>query len=193
MLGPIFGGFFSREKAAKSDTEMGTVLSFSPRDKTPPYAMEYSGNAGHGFHNNHYSGYSNQQRHYSKENILLHNNNPGIVGPGDGVLLNQADKALLEKGMKKHNMFLNALSWKRFTGSSSSSSGTGKRKSGDGKAGLVIAAADKENHVSSHVISAAGNVMVGRSQGNHVAPFSRQPLDNVHPMVDNNKNIQVRY
>jgi len=44
---------------------MGTVLSFSPRDKTPPYAMEYNGNntsslAGHHIHNNHYSNYSNQ-------------------------------------------------------------------------------------------------------------------------------------
>jgi hypothetical protein len=100
--------------------------------------------------------------------------------------LNQADKALLEKGMKKHNMFLNALSWKRFTGSSSSgNSGTGKRKAGDGKAGLVIASADKENHVSSHVVAAS------RNQGNLVAPFSRQSHDNVHPMVDTNKNIQV--
>lgn len=200
VLGPIFGGLFSRERSAKSDTEMGTVLSFSPRDKTPPYAMEYSANSGHNIHNNHYSGYSNnQQRHYSKENILLHNNNASMADGGGGgngggiVLMNQADKTLLEKGMKKHNMFLNALSWKRFTGSSSSAaSGTGKRKSGDGgKAGLIIAAADKENHVSSHVISAAGGVL-GRNPGNHVAPFSRQALDNVHPMVDNNKNIQVR-
>ncbi len=93
--------------------------------------------------------------------------------------------------MKKHNMFLNALSWKRFTGSSSTS-GTGKRKSCDGKAGLVIAAAaDKENHVSSHVIG-TGGVLAARNPGNHVAPFSRQALDNVHPMVDNNKNIQVK-
>jgi hypothetical protein len=66
LFGPIFGGFFSREKSAvRSETEMGTVLSFSPRDKTPPYAMEYNGNntsslAGHHIHNNHYSNYSNQ-------------------------------------------------------------------------------------------------------------------------------------
>lgn len=126
IFGPIFGGIFQREKTvAKSDTaEMGTVLSFSPRDKTPPYAMEYNANNGgslanHHLHNNHYSGYNNQQqlvgRHYSKENILLHNNNATGGDGGSGVLLNQADKAMLEKGMKKHNVFLNALSWKRFT------------------------------------------------------------------------------
>jgi hypothetical protein len=123
LLPPIFGGLFHRERTViKSDNEMGTVLSFSPRDKTPPYAMEYNANNGgsianHHIHNNHYSNYNNQQRHYSKENILAHNNNAmgGDTG-SNGVLLNQADKAMLEKGMKKHNMFLNALSWKRFTG-----------------------------------------------------------------------------
>jgi hypothetical protein len=40
------------------------------------------------------------------------------------------------------------------------------------------------------VINAAG-MAVSRNSGNLVAPFSRQPLDNVHPMIDSNKNIQA--
>ena len=91
-----------------------------------------------------------------------------------------------------NNTFHIELSFSSSSSSSSSSGNNnhGKRKSGDGKAGVVIASADKENHVSSHVINATG-VMTSRNQGNHVAPFSRPALDNVHPMIDTNKNIQV--
>ena len=56
----------------------------------------------------------------------------------------------------------------------------------------MIATADKENHVSSHVINTASGLVTTRNQGNLVVPFSRQALDNVHPMIDNNKNIQVQ-
>lgn len=139
---------------------MGTVLSLSPRDKAPPYAMEYSN--GSSMHQNHYNnGY--QVHRGSRENILQHNNNP--------VVIQQTDKSN-DKGLKKH-MFLNALSWKRLT---SSSSGQSQSK----------ITSEKDNHFYNQ-IAHSGNPM-SRSM---VAQYTRQPLDNVHPSVENNKNIQV--
>ena len=87
------------------------------------------------------------------------------------------------------------LKFQQFDSSSSTSSTSsgnnnhGKRKS-DSK---VIATADKENHVSNHVMNTASGLMTSRNQGNLMVPFSRQALDNVHPMIDNNKNIQVYF
>lgn len=99
---------------------MGTVLSFSPRDKAPPYAMDITSN-------------------YSAKSKDFVNNENALV----------ADRAMFDKGLKKHSMFLNALSWKKFTSSS-------KRKQTDKR-----------------------------------TPFApRPPLDNIHPAVDSNKNIQ---
>ena len=74
--------------------------------------------------------------------IIINNENAHLL----------AEKSALEKNLKKHSMFINALSWKKFNAN--------KKKSGDGssksKQGLAF----------------------------------RTPLDNIHPLVDNNKNIQ---
>ena len=61
------------------------------------------------------------------------------------------EKSALEKNLKKHSMFINALSWKKFN--------TNKKKANEG------------------------------SSKHKGLPF-RTPLDNIHPVVDNNKNIQ---
>ena len=61
------------------------------------------------------------------------------------------EKNALEKNLKKHSMFINALSWKKFN--------TSKKKS------------------------------VDSSNKNKGLAF-RPPLDNIHPLVDNNRNIQ---
>ena len=73
--------------------------------------------------------------------IIINNENAHLL----------AEKSALEKNLKKHSMFINALSWKKFNAN--------KKKSGDGS---------------------------GKSKG---LAF-RTPLDNIHPLVDNNKNIQ---
>merc|ERR1712026_478180 len=105
---------------------MGTVLSFSPREKSPPYALDYNETI----------------NNLKNKEILINNENAHLL----------VDKSALEKNLKKHSMFINALSWKKFNSS--------KKKSVDssskGKGGLAF----------------------------------RAPLDNIHPIVDNNKNIQ---
>ena len=70
------------------------------------------------------------------------------------------EKNALEKNLKKHSMFINALSWKKFNG--------GKKK------GVVE--------------SQTTTTMTGSKTGKGLA--FRPPLDNIHPTVDNNKNIQ---
>ena len=61
------------------------------------------------------------------------------------------EKSALEKNLKKHSMFINALSWKKFN--------SGKKK--------PLETVTKGKGLS-----------------------FRTPLDNIHPIVDNNKNIQ---
>ena len=73
--------------------------------------------------------------------IIINNENAHLL----------AEKSALEKNLKKHSMFINALSWKKFNAN--------KKKPGDGSS---------------------------KSKG---LAF-RTPLDNIHPLVDNNKNIQ---
>ena len=73
--------------------------------------------------------------------ILINNENAHLL----------VEKSALEKNLKKHSMFINALSWKKFNSS--------KKKPLE---------------------------TVTKSKG---LSF-RTPLDNIHPIVDNNKNIQ---
>lgn len=163
--------------------KMGTVLSFSPREKTPSsFSMEYNNLKGNG-NNYQYCDYRS-----SKENILSHNNNSN-----GSAILSSASKAIIEKGMKKHNMFLNALSWKRFTSNTtaaapSNSSSSGRRKSHDKKSNPGASSHyEKENHVNNQIPNGGRNPY----NKNVVGQFSRQPLDNVHPYIENQKNIQV--
>lgn len=114
---------------------MGTVLSFSPRDKNPPYAVDYTINSSTG------------GMEGSKENLT------------DNII------STTDKGLKKHSMFLNALSWKKLSSS--------KRK-------------------MDHTITYAKNTNSVATQQTRLgsAGFPLQSLDNVHPVIDNNKNIQ---
>jgi len=80
---------------------MGTVLSFSPREKTPPYALDYNQAINYEAINN-----------LKHKEILINNENAHLL----------VDKSALERNLKKHSMFINALSWKKFNSS-------GKKKS----------------------------------------------------------------
>jgi len=126
-----FGTLTKEKKPLGSN--MGTVLSFSPREKTPPYALDYT----NPINNINYETINNLK---NKE-ILINNENAHLL----------VEKSALEKNLKKHSMFINALSWKKFN--------TNKKKANEG------------------------------SSKHKGLPF-RTPLDNIHPVVDNNKNIQ---
>ena len=103
------------------------------REKSPPYALDYT----NPINNINYETINNLK---NKE-ILINNENAHLL----------VEKNALEKNLKKHSMFINALSWKKFNSS--------KKKS------------------------------VDSSNKNKGLAF-RPPLDNIHPLVDNNRNIQ---
>ena len=103
------------------------------REKSPPYALDYT----NPINNINYETINNLK---NKE-ILINNENAHLL----------VEKTALEKNLKKHSMFINALSWKKFN--------TSKKKS------------------------------VDSSNKNKGLAF-RPPLDNIHPLVDNNRNIQ---
>ncbi|KAG8195086.1 hypothetical protein JTE90_029665 [Oedothorax gibbosus] len=113
---------------------MGTVLSFSPRERKPSYNINNS--------------YTYEQINNAKNNLTTKadsNNKASAENNLNNANLNH-NNATKEKGsshFKKHSLFINALSWKHFTSSSKK----------------------KNNKV-------------------------RQPLDSIHSIVDNNKNIQ---
>jgi len=115
---------------------MGTVLSFSPREKNPPYALDYT-------NPNNNINYETINNLKNKE-ILINNENAHLL----------VERSALEKNLKKHSMFINALSWKKFN--------SNKKKP----------PVESGNKNKSHGIS------------------FRPPLDNIHPIIDNNKNIQ---
>ena len=108
---------------------MGTVLSFSPREQKPYYG-DYTLN------NHSYEAINNVR---NKEKAAVNNENANILN----------ERNALERNFKKHSLFINALSWKRF-------SNTNKKKLDNKNKNLTL----------------------------------RQPLDNIHPFIDNNKNIQ---
>lgn len=135
---------------------MGTVLSFSPRERRPVYTSSSTGD----FALNNFSyeqlnnaknkPISNLSRSTSNHN--LQNSNCNNLNNNDHARI-ISEKTALEKNLKKHSLFINALSWKRF-----STTNNNKKK------------LDNKNK----------NITV-----------FRQPLvDNIHPMVDKNKNIQ---
>jgi hypothetical protein len=66
------------------------------REKTPPYALDYT----NPMNNISYETINNLK---NKE-ILINNENAHLLG----------EKGALEKNLKKHSMFINALSWKKF-------------------------------------------------------------------------------
>ena len=66
------------------------------REKTPPYALDYTNAINYDTLNN-----------LKNKEILINNENANIL----------IDKNALEKNLKKHSMFINALSWKKFNNS----------------------------------------------------------------------------
>ncbi|KAK5641604.1 hypothetical protein RI129_010151 [Pyrocoelia pectoralis] len=138
---------------------MGTVLSFSPRERRPVYTS--TSTTDFTLNNFSYEQLNNVKNRENKSNTNLtnsnsnhnlHNNNCNNINNNDNARI-ISEKNALEKNLKKHSLFINALSWKRF-----STANNNKKK------------LDNKNK----------NVTV-----------FRQPLvDNIHPVVDKNKNIQ---
>lgn len=134
---------------------MGTVLSFSPRERRPVYTTTSNGDFT--LNNFSYEQLNNVKNRENKSNANITNSNSNHslqnnINNNDNARI-ISEKNALEKNLKKHSLFINALSWKRF-----STTNNNKKK------------LDNKNK----------NVTV-----------YRQPLvDNIHPVVDKNKNIQ---
>lgn len=134
---------------------MGTVLSFSPRERRPVYTTSSTGDFN--LNNFSYEQLNNVKNRENKTNTSItnsnnHNINCNNLNNNDNARI-ISEKHALEKNLKKHSLFINALSWKRF-----STTNNNKKK------------LDNKNK----------NVTV-----------FRQPLvDNIHTVIDRNKNIQ---
>ncbi|GBP10615.1 Cyclin-dependent kinase 5 activator 1 [Eumeta japonica] len=99
---------------------MGTVLSFSPRERRPPCAAPPADRAAHAAAALAYS-YERLNNAKNRENRA----EPGPLPPPparderratlDDAAKIIAEKSALEKNLKKHSLFINALSWKRFS------------------------------------------------------------------------------
>ncbi|XP_063229074.1 cyclin-dependent kinase 5 activator 1 [Bacillus rossius redtenbacheri] len=140
---------------------MGTVLSFSPRERRPAYGGQ--GGGGGDFTLNNFS-YEQLNNARNKSVTASSNSIGGGGGAGDGNHHNNninnenariiSEKNALEKNFKKHSLFINALSWKRF-----STANNNKKK------------LDNKNK--------------------NLTAFRQPLVDNIHPLVvDKNKNIQ---
>ncbi|XP_050298437.1 cyclin-dependent kinase 5 activator 1 [Anthonomus grandis grandis] len=132
---------------------MGTVLSFSPRERARPL---YTSNSTGDFalNNFSYEQLNNVKNCGGNKGNLTHSNTHTLnnINNNDNARI-ISEKNALEKNLKKHSLFINALSWKRF-----STTNNNKKK--------------QEN-----------------IKNKNITVF-RQPLDNIHPPVDKNKNIQ---
>lgn len=156
-----------RPKAATAriqNKKMGTVLSFSPRDRRgsgyPTAAHQHP--TDFTLNNFNYEQLNNAKNRENKgtssvapaptnqqpNNNSLQNNNINLNNDNARII---SEKNALDKNLKKHSLFINALSWKRF-----STTNNNKKK------------LDNKNK----------NITF------------RQPLDNI-PIVDKNKNIQT--
>lgn len=135
---------------------MGTVLSLSPRERARPlYTTNSTGDfALNNFSYEQLNNVKNNRDSSSNKANLSHSNAQTLnnINNNDNARI-LSEKNALEKNLKKHSLFINALSWKRF-----STTNNNKKK--------------QEN-----------------IKNKNVTVF-RQPLDNVHPSVDKNKNIQ---
>uniref|UniRef100_A0A1B0DDK7 Uncharacterized protein n=1 Tax=Phlebotomus papatasi TaxID=29031 RepID=A0A1B0DDK7_PHLPP len=166
---------------------MGTVLSFSPRERRPVYSTHHhgsglssAGSADFALNNFSYEQLNNvRNRENNKPSqpvpnnatvVLVgqtHNhtnstssgvaNNTSLLGTDSARIL--SEKNALEKNLKKHSLFINALSWKRLAAASH-----GKKKLDNNK-------------------NKAANLPT--------ATFRTPLTDVIHPLVaDKNKNIQ---
>ncbi|XP_043475052.1 cyclin-dependent kinase 5 activator 1 isoform X2 [Leptopilina heterotoma] len=145
---------------------MGTVLSFSPRERRGSVYPPGEHPADFTLNNYNYEQLNNVKNRENKSSVStmaplpptnhpptnnnsLQNNNINLNNNDNARII--SEKNALEKNLKKHSLFINALSWKRF-----STSNNNKKK------------LDNKNK----------NITF------------RQPLDNI-PIVDKNKNIQT--
>ncbi|KAG5322573.1 CD5R1 kinase, partial [Pseudoatta argentina] len=150
----------------RSASTMGTVLSFSPRDRRgsvyPPTGHQHP--ADFTLNNFNYEQLNNAKNRENKSSVAtvapptnhpptnnnsLQNNNINLNNNDNARII--SEKNALEKNLKKHSLFINALSWKRF-----STTNNNKKKLDNKNKNLAF----------------------------------RQPLDNI-PIVDKNKNIQT--
>ncbi|XP_023310237.1 cyclin-dependent kinase 5 activator 1 [Anoplophora glabripennis] len=135
---------------------MGTVLSFSPRERRPVYTTSSTGDFT--LNNFSYEQLNNVKNRESKTNVSITNSNNHNLNNCNNINNNDnariiSEKNALEKNLKKHSLFINALSWKRF-----STTNNNKKK-------------------------------MDNNKNKNITVF-RQPLvDNIHPVVDKNKNI----
>ncbi|XP_074032176.1 cdk5 activator-like protein [Leptinotarsa decemlineata] len=96
---------------------MGTVLSFSPRERRPVYTTS-SSTGDFTLNNVSYEQLNNVKNRESKTNISITNSNNhnlcnNINNNENARII--SEKNALEKNLKKHSLFINALSWKRFS------------------------------------------------------------------------------
>ncbi|XP_066588235.1 cyclin-dependent kinase 5 activator 1 [Prorops nasuta] len=153
----------------RQSANMGTVLSFSPRERRstiyPPAGYPHTDFPLNNFNYEQLNNAKNREKksndasvapapppghhHPPTNNNSLQNNNININNNDNARII--SEKNAIEKNLKKHSLFINALSWKRF------STANNNKKKLDNK-----------------------NRNIGY----------RQPLDNI-PIVDKNKNIQT--
>lgn len=120
-------------------SRMGTVLSFNPREERPSTGTTKDSTI--------------LYTTSSQVDLLNNRSHVSLIQNENGC---PADRLEMEKNFRKSNLFINSLSWKRF-----SSTAVQKKK--------------LDNHNSAH--------------SNRISVL-RTPLDNIHPLMDNNKNIQ---
>ncbi|XP_072392897.1 cyclin-dependent kinase 5 activator 1 [Diabrotica undecimpunctata] len=95
---------------------MGTVLSFSPRERRPVYTTSSTGDFT--LNNFSYEQLNNVKNRDSKSNCSVTNSNNhnlcnNINNNENARII--SEKNALEKNLRKHSLFINALSWKRFS------------------------------------------------------------------------------
>ncbi|XP_022916722.1 cyclin-dependent kinase 5 activator 1 [Onthophagus taurus] len=97
---------------------MGTVLSFSPRERRPVYTTSSTGDFT--LNNFSYEQLNNVKNRENKSNNSISNSNSNHNLQTNCNNINDnariiSEKNALEKNLKKHSLFINALSWKRFS------------------------------------------------------------------------------
>lgn len=111
---PLVGSVEPCWDVVEKDTsvkKMGTVLSFSPRERRPVYTTTTAGpTAEYTLNNISYEQLNNAKNREAMSGKLQpapppNNENTRII----------SEKNALEKSLKKHSLFINALSWKRFS------------------------------------------------------------------------------
>ncbi|KAJ9574105.1 hypothetical protein L9F63_008519 [Diploptera punctata] len=91
---------------------MGTVLSFSPRERRPVYTSNSGGEFT--LNNFSYEQLNNAKNRENKGTAAANSNHNNINNNNENARI-ISEKNALEKNFKKHSLFINALSWKRFS------------------------------------------------------------------------------